>query len=499
MKNILEMLENSKANFPGKAAFKDEKKSITYSELVNSSKRVGSALIESGVYKAPIAIYINKSVDVITSMMGIAYSGNIYTVIDTEMPGDRIEKIFSTLSPAAIITDEANNEKARKFGIEIFSFDELIKSDINDNALDEIRKKQVDTDPLYILYTSGSTGMPKGTVISHKNVLTYSKWVSDEFNIDENTVFGNQTPFYFSMSVTDIYSTIRKAATLVIIPKMCFSFPIKLTQFLNENEINTIYWVPSAYGIALNFKLFDVEIPKYIKTALFAGEVMPVKFLNYWRQYLGKETVFANLFGPTETTDICTFYRVNRDFEDDESLPIGVHCDNCNVFILKDDGTEAKQGEEGELYVRGSFVAFGYYNNPEKTKEAFVQNPLNSAYPEACYKTGDLVKENELGEIIYIGRKDFQIKRMGYRIELGEIEAAATAVEGVKECACVFNKREEKIVLFYSASKVKENDLLDALKKKLNAYFIPDEIIKLPSLPRNANGKADRKELEKRI
>ena len=457
MKNILELLENSAARFPDKTAFVDEGGAVTYAQLEKDSKKAGSALLELGVKNKPIAIYINKSANVICAMAGIVYSGNIYAVIDTEMPKERIEKIFSTLCPAAVITDEANSENAEAFGLKTFLIEDAKKCEINAVKLDEIRDSQIDTDPLYILYTSGSTGMPKGTVVTHKNVLAYSKWAADTFNIDENTVFGNQTPFYFSMSVTDIFSTLRTGATLVIIPKICFSFPIKLVEFLNENKINTIYWVPSAFGIASNFKLFDVEVPKYLKTVLFAGEVMPVKFLNYWREYLPKTTVFANLFGPTETTDICTYYVVNRELDPSESLPIGKHCDNCNVFIVNDRGEEAKDGEEGELFVRGSFVASGYYNNPEKTAEMFVQNPLNTAYPEICYKTGDLVKVNELGEIIYIGRKDFQIKRMGYRIELGEIEAAASALDGVKECACIFRKESDKIVLYYCASKLSQS------------------------------------------
>ncbi|MBE6740678.1 MAG: amino acid adenylation domain-containing protein [Ruminococcaceae bacterium] len=499
MKNILEMLERSAARFPDKNAFVDDKGAVTYSQLENHSKRIGSALLELGVKNKPIAIYINKSADVICAMMGIVYSGNIYTVIDTEMPKERIDKIFSTLCPVAVITDEANSEKAKELNLETFLINEAKSAEINAERLSEIRSAQIDTDSLYILYTSGSTGMPKGTVINHKNVLSYSKWAVETFGISESTVFGNQTPFYFSMSVTDIYSTLRTGATLIIIPKICFSFPIKLVEFLNTNEINTIYWVPSAFGIAANFKLFDVEKPKYLKTVLFAGEVMPIKFLNYWKKYLPDETVFANLFGPTETTDICTYYVADREFDPSDSLPIGRHCDNCNVFILKEDGSEADINEEGELYVRGSFVASGYYNNPEKTAEMFVQNPLNKAFPEACYKTGDLVKMNELGEIIYIGRKDFQIKRMGYRIELGEIEAAAGSLDGVKECACIFRKETDKIVLYYNAAKVKENEMLDFLKSKLNAYFIPDEVVKMGSLPRNANGKIDRKELEKRI
>jgi acyl-coenzyme A synthetase/AMP-(fatty) acid ligase len=341
--------------------------------------------------------------------------------------------------------------------------------------------------------------MPKGAVLSHRNVLAYSKWAVDTFGIDSDTVFGNQTPFYFSMSVTDIYSTLRAGATLVIIPKSHFTFPINLIKFLNEYHINTIYWVPSAMAIVSSFKLFEYVKPEYLRTVLFAGEVMPTKHLNYWRNNLGKDLVYANLFGPTETTDICTYYVVDRDFADDESLPIGKHCDNCNVFILNEKGELAGKGEEGELYARGSFLSAGYYNNPEKTAEAFVQNPLNKAYPETVYKTGDLVKEGERGEILYICRKDYQIKHMGYRIELGEIETAVSAVEGIQECACVYDEKNDKIVLFYTAKRLKQDKLAEELAKKLNAYLMPNVYNKLPVMPHNQNGKIDRKYLKSQI
>ena len=499
MKNILELLERSAKMYPDKIAFNDTEKRITYSELENAAKRVGSALAEQDFSREPIAIYIEKSVDVIIAMMGIVYSGNVYTVIDTEMPKERIEKIFSTLNPAAIIADRAHYESALELCEETYLLDFSLTARINEEELRNIRSAQIDTNPIYILYTSGSTGVPKGTVINHKNLLAYSQWVVNTFGFNEKTVIGNQTPFYFSMSVTDIYATLRSGATLFIIPKICFSFPIKLSEFLNENRINTIYWVPSAFGIVANLKLFDIETPKYLKTVLFAGEVMPVKYLNYWIKHLGKSLLYANLFGPTETTDICAYYIVDRDFSDDETLPIGKHCDNCNVFIINAKGAEAKRGEEGELYVRGSFVASGYYNNPEKTAEAFVQNPLNNAYPEICYKTGDLVKLSENGEILYICRKDFQIKRMGYRIELGEIEAAASAVSDVSECACIFDKDSDSIILFYSAAKTDEKEMTARLAEKINGYMLPDKIYKTAYLPHNQNGKIDRKELEKRI
>lgn len=498
MKNVLEFLESNAKLYPQKAAFIDEFNSITYSILLEQSKRIGSTLLSVNTIKKPIAIFLDKGVSVISAMFGIVYSGNFYTVIDSEMPLERVKKIFSTLNPVAILTDAKHFEALKAEGFEnICLIEDALENSIDEKSLEKIRDIQIDTDPLYALYTSGSTGIPKGALLNHRNVIAYSQWAVDTFNINESTIFGNQTPFYFSMSVTDIYSTIRAGATLVIIPKLFFSFPIKLVEFMNEKKINTIYWVPSAISIVSNYKLFDIVKPQYLKTVLFAGEVMPTKQLNYWINNLASNILFANLYGPTETTDICTYYVVNRKFSDDEPLPIGTHCDNCNVFIVNNEGELAKEEQEGELFVRGSFLAAGYYNNSEKTAEAFVQNPLNSSYPEICYKTGDLVKLNENGEIMYIGRKDYQIKHMGYRIELGEIETAASSLERMKECACVFDEENDKIVLFYSAAKSKDEEIISYLSKKLNSYLLPNKLVKMSKLPHNQNGKIDRKELKK--
>ena len=215
---------------------------------------------------------------------------------------------------------------------------------------------------------------------------------------------------------------------------------------------------------------------------------MPTKQLNYWIAHMPDDVYFANLYGPTEVTDICTYYEVDRKFADDESLPIGKHCNNCGVFLLKDDNTEAKNGEVGELCVRGSFLASGYYNNPKKTAEVFVQNPLNTHYPELIYKTGDLVKVNERGEYIYIGRKDFQIKHMGYRIELGEIETALSEIGGVERCCCLFDKPGDKIVCIYTGAATRKEILLE-LKKYVPKYMWPNKFIQLAEMPLNINGK----------
>lgn len=498
IKNILQLLEDSARKYPDNIAFADLKRKVKYKEFLTETKLVGSTLADMNCYNRPIAVFIDKTVNCLEAMMGVVYSGNFYTVIDVAMPKDRIDVIFSTLEPVAIVTDSKNLKKAQdlQFSGDVYVIEDMIEGEINDSALSNIRARAIDTDPVYALFTSGSTGVPKGTVICHRSVIDYAYWVTETFDITDKTIFGSQTPFYFSMSVLDVFSTIMAGATFYIIPKMYFSFPVKLVEYMNINKINTVYWVPSALCIVANLNVLDeLELP-YLKKVLFAGEVMPVKQLNTWISHMPKDVMFANLYGPTEITDICTYYIVDREFEDTETLPIGKPCNNCDVMIIKEDNTLAQKGEEGELCVRGSFLAMGYYNNPEKTQGVFTQNPLNPYYPELVYHTGDIVKLNERDEIIYMSRKDFQIKHMGYRIELGEIEAAVNAVEGIISCACIYDTVKSKIVLFYDSHVHDKKDILSGAAKKLPKYMCPNEIFKLDRMPHNANGKIDRVNLK---
>lgn len=498
-RNILEILEETAGRFPDKVIYEDINRKATYQEFIESTKKIGTTLAEKiNNINTPVAIYIDRSVACLEAMMGVTYSGNYFIVLDTKSPKERNDLILGALSNPTLIVEEKNKEKIKDldFEGEIFIYEELINSKIHQEKLDEIRNQIIDTDPMYMQFTSGSTGVPKGIVLCHRSVITYAYNIKTTFKIDENTIFGNEPPFYFSMSTLEIYTTMISGATMYIIPKMYFSFPIKLLEFLKEKKINTIYWVPSVLCIIANMKALDeIDLPD-LKKVMFAGEVMPVKQLNVWIEHL-PNAMFANLYGPTEITDICTYYVVDRKFDDSESLPIGKQCYNCNVLIIKDDGTKAKPGEEGELCVRGSFLALGYYNNPEKTNSAFVQNPLNSAYPELIYKTGDIVKENENGEIMYLSRKDFQIKHMGYRIELGEIENTINNIEGMISCACVYDMRNKKIVLFYQAkNELTEDMVISEANSKLISYMRPNEFRRLDRMLYNANGKIDRKELK---
>ena len=498
VKNILQMLEKTAQAFPEKAGFADCNGRIIYKDIVTYAKAIGTYIASMGTRGRAVAVIQEKSKESVVSFMGIVYSGNFYVPIDTKMPDDRIRKILDAVDPCAILTDDQNYMRSQSLKEEsnVILYTDVIKTCPDENILEEIRRKAIDTDPIYALFTSGSTGTPKGVVCCHRSVIDYADWLVDTFDFDENTIFGNQTQFYFSMSVLDIYATIRSGAELHIVPQGLFTFPVELLRYLNDQKVNSIYWVPTALCTVANLRALNkIQMP-YLKKILFAGESMPTKQLNMWRKHI-PDALYANLFGPTEITDIGLYYIVNREFSDDEPLPIGNTCDNVDILILDENGKEVRDGEKGELCIRGSFLALGYYNDPEKTSDVFIQNPSNNHYPELIYKTGDLVSVNEYGELMYHGRQDFQIKHRGNRIELGEIEAAAGGIEGVELCACIYDDIKKKIVLFYAGQKMEFNEIEAILKTKVLEYMLPEEVIYLKQFPYNANGKIDRKQLKK--
>ncbi len=497
IKNVITYLEQAAVNYPEKIGFCDETESCTFQEMNVRAKKIGTQIIQEldGRRNKPIAVYMDKSVACLSAFFGIVYSGNFYVPIDVKSPVERIDKILATLKPVMIYTQKKYQDFVRDKWVDYMTVIEANDTVIQEKQIQKLIGKQLDVDPLYVLFTSGSTGVPKGVVVSHRSVIDYTEWLKDTFDFDEQTIFGNQTPFYFDMSVLDIYSTIRNASKLCIIPEKMFIFPQEVLSYLENNKINTIFWVPSALiGIA-NAKVLK-GFNTSLKNILFAGEVMPNKQLNIWRNAIPK-ALFANLYGPTEITVICCYYIVNRKFDDDECLPIGFPCNNMEIILLNEHNRLCEVSEIGEMCVRGTGVAIGYYANQTDEKEVFVQNPLNCDWNDLIYRTGDLAFYNEFGELVYIGRKDYQIKHKGYRIELGEVEQAASSIDGIERTCALYNQELKKIELFCVAKDIDEKVLYQELKKKVPVYMLPSEIICVEKFELNSNGKIDRKKLEK--
>lgn len=491
--NVTYWLDQTAQRLPDKIAFADERKAVTFHELKTQAMALATQILEKGLFKKPVVVYLEKGVDVLVSFMGAAYSCNFYSPIDIDMPASRVNKILEVLRPSLVITTAKLCEVFKEYAYEgeYLLFEEASCLPVDEERVEAARCRGIDTDLLYVLFTSGSTGVPKGVTINHRAVIDYIDWVTETFAITEEDSFGNQAPFYFDNSILDIYSTVKSGATTHIIPKNLFAQPVPLLEYLQEKKINTIFWVPSALIVVAKLKAFrNVDLSGTLQRVLFCGEVMPNKQLNTWRRFL-PDVLYANLYGPTEITDACTYYIVDREFADDEPLPIGRPMANTDILVLNDKDEPVTGDEIGELCVRGTSLSMGYYNNPEKTREAFVPNPLNPYVPETIYRTGDLVKYNEYGEIIYLSRKDFQIKHMGHRIELGEIETAVSSLEEITLCCCLYDEKRQKIVLFIEGEldKAYINERISGLVPE---YMLPGKVVALSTMPINANGKIDR-------
>lgn len=493
--NITKWLDETAKQYPNKVAIVDGERTITFQELRYKALCLAEVIVKKGLFKEPVAVMMPKSMDVIVCFLGIAYSGNFYSVIDTEMPLARQKKVLETLEPKLIITMPAQ-EKA--WDIDSYQYDyEKMELSCEEKVMEQ-REHTCDADLLYVLFTSGSTGIPKGVTIAHQSVVDYIDWVEETFDIRACDSFGNQAPFYFDNSVLDIYTAIKTGATIYLIPKELFSQPVLLLEYLKKNKITTIFWVPSAMIIVANLHaLKKVDLSETLKKILFAGEVMPNKQLNIWRKHI-PDAMYANLYGPTEITVDCTYYIVDRAFKDSEPLPIGKRAKNTDVLVLNEQNEPVNINEVGELCVRGVSLSKGYYNNIEKTREVFIQNPLNTKYIEYIYRTGDLVKYNEQGELLYVSRKDDQVKHLGHRIELGEIEVLTFGMDETKQCCCMYDSIKSRIILFVEGA-VNSEDIFMHLKNNLPYYMIPARIVHISEFPMTPNGKIDRRELQKLI
>ncbi|EGV1350476.1 amino acid adenylation domain-containing protein [Campylobacter coli] len=500
--HIYDFLEKSLIKFSEKTAFVEpfakERKEIAYKDFDLFSKKLASEILKTlknnKPTQAPVLIILPKGIDCLISFFGVALSGNFYTLLDEKSPKERVEKVIEVLKPKLFITSKDLN-----FNLDLPTLytEDFESFNIDESLIKNAKEKHIDTNLLYVLFTSGSTGIPKGVSIAHKSVIDYAFHFCEAFEVDENEIIANQAPLYVDASLPDILATIKPSATLHLIPNHLFAFPNKILDYLEQEKITMIFWKPTVliYFIKDQDNLKNYPL-KNLNKILIGGEIMPIKQLNIWRKHL-PNALFANCYGPTEITDVCCYYILDREFSENEILPIGKAYKNTELLVFDENMNfiSPKQiGVKGELFVRGTSLSLGYYNDKEKTKQAFIQNPLHDNYLDLLYKTGDIVSYNEFGELLCYGRNDNRIKFMGHRIELGEIESVINSHSKIILCACIF---KEKIICFYESDE--ELDFKAFLKDKLPSYMIPKHFIKIEKFKLNQNSKIDRKALHELI
>ncbi len=497
--NLIELFEETADKYPHKIAVIDKDRDITFCDLRDKAMTLAQKIINGGIgQNKPVAVFLDKSIESVFANLGIIYSGNFYMNLDIKTPAERISNILKLVEPYYIISTSKQIKSIAGIipeSIRVILLDEEDwEEEVDKKAILGKLSTIIDTDPSCIINTSGSTGTPKGVVLNHKSFFDFIEWALETFKFDDNLVMGSLSPLVFDIYSFELCMLMAKASTLVVLPSNLAAFPAKILDLLEQHKVNFLFWVPTIMVNIANMDLLSTYKLEHLKTVWFAGEVFPTKQFNYWHHHLPQVT-FANLYGPIEITLDCTYYIVDKNIPDEQPLPIGIPCRNTDILILDGDDKAVKEPyKEGELCVRGTSLAMGYYNNPEKTAAAFVQNPLNKSYPELIYRTGDIVCYDEDGLIMFKGRKDNIVKHLGYRTDLGEIEhVIINTLKLVKNGCVVYHQAAKEITLIYEAEQeISASDFRKKIGQALPKYMIPTVYRHVDLLQRNTNGKIDR-------
>ncbi len=483
---------------------------MTYAELDRQADSLASFLASRGVSRGDrVGVVLPKGLPAVVSIFGVLKAGAAYVPVDSAAPADRSRRILTDCAIRALVVDASclevapGGDAAANLAAVIVAGEPLKSASVTpwaravqaNNVMAGLKPRLHNdpTDLAYILYTSGSTGMPKGAMISHGNAISFIDWCSEAFAPDSDDRFSNHAPFHFDASVVDIYLSIKHGASVHLISDDLGRSPKELARFVAEARLTVWFSTPWILSLLVQFGQLGAHDASALRLVLFGGEVFPVKHLRELKRHW-RSAVYYNLYGPTEITVACTAARIPDQIPPDREAPypIGFPCTHCGALVLDADGREVEVHGEGVLYISGPSVFAGYWNRPSETTAVFIERD-----GVRWYNTGDVVRSDPAEGFTYVGRQDRMVKRRGYRIELGEIESALLAHPRLREAAVVSMPDADagvKVIAFVSSHDVPPPSIVDLktfCATKVPAYMSPDRFAFRDRLPRTSSDKID--------
>ena len=501
MYTIIEHLNQAVAVHPDKASYISGEDVLTFKELASNAKSVASTITNTVSPGRPVSVLASRNFYTPACFLGIAMAGCFYAPMDPSAPDARLRQILNVVRSDTMLVDRDHLSQAESldFRGNIILMEDAVKTPVDESAIKKSYRTITEDSPIYVLFTSGSTGKPKGVLTSHHSMLCYLNGLNDVIKLNDTDIIGSQAPFDYIAAIRDLYLPLITGATTVMLDPSEFAMPRQLIGKLADSGVTTLCWSSTGLEIPAKLGAFDpdetdpVELPP-LKRVVYSGSVISNPLLRKWQDAF-PETTFINQYGPTEATGSCSYYVIDHPVEPDEVISIGVPYKHYQMLLLDEEGKEPPLGETGEICIKGPALALGYYDAPEQTETAFVENPLETHYKERIYRTGDIGRIDDSGNYFFLGRKDRQFKHLGHRIEPEELEQKTMMIAGVGDCTCVYNESEKTIYLFYTgAATSKEISLF--LRTELPSYMVPRRIINLGDMPRLPNGKIDRKAIE---
>ena len=488
MKSFLSYLNQTADRLPDKLSFSDGETGLTFSELRRAVANGGACLKNSGARTEPVGVLMERGAQEVAAFLGVLEAGCFYVPLDEQMPRERLERIVRTVCPRFILTDQKNLTAAEGLcpaaehllygGAAAFPGPDRLREESDGDAL------------AYVVFTSGSTGEPKGVSIREKSLIDYAETLPEALGFDESLVFGIQSPLYFDAWLKELLGVMVKGATAYLLPRELFVNPVALIEYINERRINALCWVSSAFSLVARLRTFYAVVPEHVKLICFGSEVLPVKQLSAWQKACPQARIFQ-LYGATECTGMSVFHPVLGPQDPAKPVPVGKPFPGTKLLLLNEEG---QPDAEGEIVMGGPCVMAGYYRDDARTEAALMRD---KATGETFYRTGDVGRLDENGDLIFVGRRDQQIKHMGHRVELGEIEAAALSLKGVHEAVCCYVADRQRIDLFYTGP-AQPWDVVIGLKQKLPGYMTPSRTEQRAELIHLPNGKIDRRAIEQK-